>query len=100
MDYYKPFLSIGDPPNTRVRLGGQARLSCQLAWKDAFGQPWIGDTPKIQIQWIINGFGFTIDIISFSFHGRLTVVKDTAKGERYIVACIPKYIHYYREISD
>lgn len=76
----QPFLYITDPQNTRAKIGGRARLHCQLAWKDALGNIWNGFIPPIQIQWIINGFGYHIDSLEADFHRRLTVDRNPIDG--------------------
>ncbi|KAM7538215.1 hypothetical protein Aperf_G00000079025 [Anoplocephala perfoliata] len=76
----QPFLYIDDPQNIHARLGSRAQLSCRLFWKDAFGRAWIGKTPKVLVQWIINGFGFPVDMLESSFLGRLVVLKNQSQG--------------------
>ncbi|VDM22586.1 unnamed protein product [Hydatigera taeniaeformis] len=81
LDHHQPFLYVTDPQHTRAPLGGSARLACRLLWKDAFGNTWKGRTPPVQVQWIINGFGYEMDTLEASFRSRLTVVGNRSNGE-------------------
>ncbi|VDK37607.1 unnamed protein product [Taenia asiatica] len=80
LDHQQPFLYVTDPQNTRAPLGGSVRLSCRLFWRDAFGNSWKGYTPPVRVQWIINGFGYQVDLLEASHQSRLTVVGNPSDG--------------------
>ncbi|KAL5964549.1 hypothetical protein TSMEX_007728 [Taenia solium] len=80
LDHQQPFLYVTDPQNIRAPLGGSVQLSCRLFWKDAFGNSWKGYTPPVRVQWIINGFGYQVDLLQASYQSRLTVVGNPSDG--------------------
>ncbi|KAL5110381.1 hypothetical protein TcWFU_005309 [Taenia crassiceps] len=80
LDHHQPFLYVTDPQDTRAPLGGSVQLSCRLFWKDAFGNNWKDYTPPVRVQWIINGFGYQIDLLEASYRNRLMVVGNHSCG--------------------
>ena len=77
----QPFLYIMDPQSTRAKIGGRVEFHCQLSWKDALGNVWNGYIPPVQVQWIINGFGYHLDSLEAGFHRRLRVDGNTRDGK-------------------
>ncbi len=81
MDDRQVYLSIDDPQDIRAPLGGSVTIPCRLSWNDAFGRVWRGPIPSIEVQWIIDGFGYQLDLLSESFEGRYQVTGEQENGE-------------------
>uniref|UniRef100_A0A5K3FCA6 Ig-like domain-containing protein n=2 Tax=Mesocestoides corti TaxID=53468 RepID=A0A5K3FCA6_MESCO len=74
------FLYVSDPQGTRATIGSTTTLACRVGWRDALGRAWNGPTPPVQVQWIINGFGYRSDLLSSSFQGRVELHSNSSRG--------------------
>ncbi|VDD82586.1 unnamed protein product [Mesocestoides corti] len=73
------FLYVSDPQGTRATIGSTTTLACRVGWRDALGRAWNGPTPPVQVQWIINGFGYRSDLLSSSFQGRVELHSNSSR---------------------
>ncbi len=78
------YLSIVDSQDIRAPLGGSVTIPCRLSWNDAFGRAWRGPTPSVKVHWIIDGFGYQLDLLSESFEGRYQVTGDQESGTSHV----------------
>ncbi len=84
MDDRQVYLSNDNPQDIRAPLGGSVTIPCRLSWNDAFGRAWRGPIPSVEVQWIIDGFGYQLDLLSESFEGRYQVTGDHENGEWHV----------------
>ncbi len=84
MDDRQVYLSIVDPKDIDAALGGPVTIPCRLSWNDAFGRAWRGPIPSVEVQWIKDGFGYQLHLLSESFEGRYQVTGDQENGESHI----------------
>ncbi|VDM00399.1 unnamed protein product [Schistocephalus solidus] len=74
-----PYLTMDGPEDTNARLGSNTTLRCRLQWKNMLGQRWTSATPRVDIQWIKDGFGFSREVLETSFGSRYRLdVKQSA----------------------
>lgn len=75
------YLTIENITDVYAPFGGSAMIPCRLSWDDAFGIPWFGPTPPVELQWIIDGFGYHLDSLKESFGGRYSIRQEGKSGQ-------------------
>nr|VZI36928.1 unnamed protein product [Spirometra erinaceieuropaei] len=68
------------PEDTNARLGSDTVLRCRLQWRNMLGQRWTDSTPRVDIQWIKDGFGFSRDVLEASFGSRYRLIANQSAG--------------------